>query len=653
MVFREARTQASTAYNKDETMMSGLSRLVIVLVTAVVAYCLTQRFVFPGYIALPIPYHPDMYWSVDFVTRGLNFVGFLTSPRPLFYEALLLAGHFGLVGSLLFLDTIVLIDLALAIVLLERLILHRTIPWLIVLGTLMWAMAGPGFYRQPGYDVGFHIALLCGLLGVYVCETHTKKNAIATLGLTGILFVLSALANEGLIPAIVIYCIVAAFRNRASPALALTLAVLPLVVVAAAFGDSQLTHSPFIKMNARGAYPYKIDLSAPSLFLCARFYLSSLLNAGFLVFLTVTGAGLWLRRRLKIGVALLVAALSLYIPYCVLPNHLDIAYQWVPMPVLMLLFPLAWLGAADAPRISTKMNVAVRFALALSLLFALGFQATQYLAPKRWTEVALAQNRAVVSALHSLNPQISASRAVLLCGLEFGRWPFMESALFLSRELNFRGEWSVATEPGFPPIENQSDARAITYGRIRWSDYDLVILFNRDGRFIGDYTKDQFRTKIRRLPVGLSNRGLVDLLQSYYPPGVKPPSSWKAGAQQGLYLDTAPDLCCFLNGSPSLALDKPRRDRIVIFTFEVPRIAVFAARPEHVEILFNGVKTGALLKLSAGIHKVSFTLSQNQAKIAQLTADMRMSIVYVPKQLGLNDDTRQLSIKLLRVDYKP
>ncbi len=199
-------------------------RLGIVFVMALVAYVVTLRFFFPGYLALPIPYHPDMYWSVDFASKGLNFADFLSAPRPLFYEVLLFAGHFGLVGSLLFLNAIVLLDLALAIVLLERVILHRKLPWLIVLGTLLFAMVGPGFFKQPGYDVGFHIALLCGLLGVAVWELRSQKHQIAALCLTGLLFVLSALANESLIPAIVIYGAVAAFRNRRSPAIAAALA---------------------------------------------------------------------------------------------------------------------------------------------------------------------------------------------------------------------------------------------------------------------------------------------------------------------------------------------------------------------------------------------------------------------------------------------
>ncbi len=620
--------------------------------TALLAYALALWLFFPGYLALPVPYHPDMYWSVNLVAGGLHFGSFLSWPRPLFYEMLFVAGHFGLVGSLLFLDAIVLLDLALAVVLLERVILHRTIPWLIVLGTLLFAMVGPGFYSQPGFDVGFHIALLCGLLGVYVLELQLQDHLVAALCLTGLLFVLSALANEGLLPALAIYGTVSAFRNRRSPAIAAALAALPLLAVAAAFGDSQLTHSPFVAMNATGAYPYRIDLAPSSVLHCALFYLSSLLNAGFLVLLAAIGFGLWLQRRLKVGAILTVAALSLYLPYCVLPNHLDVTYQWVPMPLLMLLVPLAWVRSGNGPARGLKIDIIARTALGLALLFAIGFQSTQGIDQKHWYEISLNQNRSVIADLHSIEPRISAAHSIIVCGLGFGRWPFMESAAFLSHALNFHGSWTVATEPGYPPIGNQVNARPIDYAQIRWGDYDLIIIFDRDGHLAGAYTSKEFRARVARLGLErLSNRGLVDLLELYYPPGIVPPKSWAAGARQGLYLDTAPDLCCFLSGSSSLVLEKPAGAREVVFTFDVPHTVPFAGRPERVAVSFNGVAAGPPVTLNAGVHEVRFALAPPLAKSARITATMRMSVAYVPKQIGMNDDTRLLSIKLLRVNY--
>ncbi len=633
-------------------------RLIVVFGLAFLAYLVALQFFFPGYIAPPVPYHPDMYWSVNFVAQGLNAATFFSWPRPLFYETLFLAGHFGLVGALLFLDAIVLFDLALAIVLFERLVLYRKIPWIVALGTLILAMAGPGFYSQPGYDVGFHVALLFGLLGVYVWELRMQRHRIAALCLLGLFFALSALTNEGLIPALVIYGAYAAFRNRGSPAIAIALAALPFVAVAVSLGDSHLTHSPFIRIGVGrigvgATYPYRIDLAPSSLLLCARFYLASLVNPGFLVLAAVAGFAIWLRQRLVVAAMLLAAALSLYLPYCVLPNHLDVTYQWVPMPLLMLLVPLAWVGPAKNTRLGLRADLVSRVGLAVALLFAIGFQSTQARDQKHWYESALAQNRAVLTGLRSLKPRISAAHSVLVCGLGFGRWPFMQSAVFLSRELDFRGEWTVTNEPGFAPIAYQANARPIDYSKIRWADYDLVVIFDRDGRARA-YDRRQFRMRTARLESRhLSSRGLIDLMQLYYPPGILAPASWAAGARQGIYLDTSPALCCFLNAKPSLQFDKPFGARIVVFTFDVPRTAPFAHRPERIEISFNGLTAGPPVVLSEGTHRVSFRLSPSLARSHHLVVAMRMSVAYIPKQLGINDDVRQLSIKLLRVDYRP
>jgi hypothetical protein len=629
------------------------ARVGAVFVTALFAYALALYFFFPGYIALPVPYHPDMYWAVNFAARGLSAVDFLSAPRPLFYETLLLAGHLGLVGSLLFLDAIVLLDLALVVALLERTVLGRRLPWLIVLGTLLLAMVGPGFFKQPAYDVGFHVAFLFGLLGVCAWELRWAKHEIASLFLSGLFFVLSGLANEGVIPALLIYAAVAAWRNRRSLPIAVLLAGLPLLAMAASFWDSQFTHSPFVKLSAESTYQYKIDLSLSSVLACARFYAAPLMNAGFLTLLAVSGLGLWLRRRFMVGVAFVVAALSLYLPYCVLPNHLDVTYQWVSMPLFMLLVPLAWAAARNERISGAGVSTAARAALVAALGFAIAFQSTQSLQQKHWNEIALAQNRAVLVGLGSLKQRIRASHNVIVCGLAFGRWPFMQSAAFLSREFDFRGEWTVASEPGFRAIDYQPNARPIDYGRIRWSDYDLIVIFNRDGRLTRAYSKKQFAAEIARRGLEkLSNRGLVDSLGLYYPPGIIPPRSAADGERQGIYLETAPNLCCFLADRASFRLRKPAAAAVVVFSFDVPHTEPFAGRPELVSIFFNGAGAGTQKALNAGVHRLRFRLTPSQAKSSQIIVTMHMSISYIPKQIGMNDDTRRLSIKLLRVGYR-
>jgi hypothetical protein len=586
-----------------------------------------------------------MYWSVYAVAKGLNPIGLLLWPRPLYFETLFWAGHLGLVAALCALDALLLLDLALAIFLAERFILRRTIPWPIVLGALLWAMSGPGFYKQPGNDVGFHLALLFALLGVWIWESQSQKRAVAALCAAGVCFALSVLAKESLIPGIVFYSAICAFRYRRTLGLAAALAALPLIAIVVSLADSQLAHSPFVKMASSGvSYPYKIDLSPASMWFCLRYYTGALANAGFLLLFAAIGYALWLQGRLKIGALLALAALALYIPYTVLPNHFDTTYQWVAMPLLMLLFPLAWVGVAG--------GLALRAALALALVSALVFQRTQFVEDKHWNAVALAQNRSVLSALRAHQRQISGAHSVLVTGLTFGRWPFMQSATFLSKDLQFAGEWTVTTEPGFAPIELQSEARPIDYDHVKWRDYDLVLMFDRDGVLVAPYTREQLQAELaRRGLVRLSNRGIVDLLQFHYPPGVTPPVSWAASARDGLYLEEDSSQCCFLNGKPTFTLDKPAGAKAVVFTFDVPHTLPFTSVSERVEVYFDGRLASPAIALTAGVHRTIVAIPPLLRKSPHLTVTLHMSIAYVPKALGMNDDQRSLSIKLRRVDY--
>lgn len=628
-------------------------RIVAVFATAVLAFAVSLYFFFPGYIALPVPYHPDMYLAADYAAQNLSPAGILLAPRPLFFETLFFAGHLGLEGSLLFFDAILLLDLALAVVLLERAVLRRRLPWAIVFGTLLLAMAGPGFYRQPGSEINLHLALLFALLGACVWELRSPKRQIAALVVSGALFIGSVLANEGTIPALTVYCIAAAFRSRRSPYIAAILACLPAAAVAVVLWDSRLSHSPFVVLNAQRAYPYKIDLSLASIAACARFYMQPLANAGFLILFGAIGFGLWLQRRLLLGVALGLTALSFYAPFLVLPNHLDPIYQWVSMPLLVLLVPLAWADPRNARSAGTRLVPAARAALVAALAFAIAFTSTQWRDQKRWTEIAMAQNRTVLDALASLKRPIRASRNILISGLGFGRWPFMHSASYMSKRFDFHGGWSVTNEPGFPAIDNQSVARPIDYRAIRWNDYDFVLLFNRDGDLAGALDRREVAVEIARRGLeGLPTRAVVDMLTMHYPPGIAAPRGEADAQRRGVYLETAPAACCFLGADAAFELRKPAGDSTIVFSFLVPATAPFAHAPEIVNVLFEGVPAGSA-PLSPGVHDVRFRLSPAMAKRTRITSSMHMSISYVPKQIGMNGDTRRLSIKLLRVSYRP
>lgn len=445
-----------------------MQRVAFLFSVSLLAYALFLQFIFPGYIALPVPFHNDMYWSLSIAQNG--FPVYLHWPRPVYFETLLLAGQFGLEGSLLFLAAIVVLDLALVLLVIEGFVLKYRLPWWLALGTILLMMAGPGFYAQPAFDVGYHLALLFGFLGIYIWEAHAPKQVIPALLASCLCFITCMLANEGFAPALLIYGALAAWRERRKPTLAVAVFALPLIAIALALVDDRLVHSPFVVMHAAKNYPYRIDLSPQSLVGTAEYYLGSLVNPAFFLLLAACVSGLWYNRRLPQGAALIVAGLSLYVPYLVLPNHLTDIYQWAGMPLFALVVPLAWIQ--NPPSMGWRVANA---SLGLALIATLVFQTTQYRDAKNAYGTVLAQNRMMIAGLRAHAASISRAHNILVRGLRFVSNPWAQTAEVVNVIVPNSAQWWVETEPGTPAIVPRANFAPIAGNAIDYARYDLVI----------------------------------------------------------------------------------------------------------------------------------------------------------------------------------
>jgi hypothetical protein len=136
-----------------------------------------------------------------------------------------------------------------------------------------------------------------------------------------------------------------------------------------------------------------------------------------------------------------------------------------------------------------------------------------------------------------------------------------------------------------------------------------------------------------------------------YPQGIVPFPDEAAAARAGIYAGNSPESCCFLAQTTTLRLKKPAAARAAIFAFYVPALAPFAGQRERVRMAFDGIPSGSA-ELSKGENDVAFAFPQPLLRETNVEAFMTMSIVFVPKEIGLNDDPRRLSVVLLNVSYK-
>lgn len=135
-----------------------------------------------------------------------------------------------------------------------------------------------------------------------------------------------------------------------------------------------------------------------------------------------------------------------------------------------------------------------------------------------------------------------------------------------------------------------------------------------------------------------------------YPPGIVAPADYAAGARAGVYSSDSPKTCCFLAGNAQVTLDNPSGAQLAVFTFYVPTVAPLK-NGATVRVRFDGKPAGAPARLSPGMQDVSFTIPPALRSRSRLTAALNVSVSWVPKDIGLNADTRHLSVMLTRIGY--
>ena len=305
-----------------------------------IAYFCALAFVFPKYVAPLAAFHSDIYSQVNAIPLVAGLKHAFTGARPVGVALSQIFGRSGLEGLMVIQISYVVALLALSMTLCESFLIKATIPWWIAFLTFLVAMSAPSFYFSAGYDPG-NLAFLVAMFGVFVWESRSN-NALAWL-LAATLFTASALIKENVLPTLIVYAFAVAFRDvRAKGAKAFAIVVIPFVAAAFAFEYERAIHSPFTN-GSNGQYnPWAVNLHPESLLACFRFYISPLWNLSLVALLSNCLLGVWLNRRLGIAAFVVLAALALYVPYVILPNHLLGYYFWVPWPVLMLLIPLAW-----------------------------------------------------------------------------------------------------------------------------------------------------------------------------------------------------------------------------------------------------------------------------------------------------------------------
>lgn len=137
----------------------------------------------------------------------------------------------------------------------------------------------------------------------------------------------------------------------------------------------------------------------------------------------------------------------------------------------------------------------------------------------------------------------------------------------------------------------------------------------------------------------------------FFPLGIVAPANWQEQRRDGVWAGDTRATCCFLAGTATLHLRNPAGTRLVVFNLYVPSSAPLLKKPVMLSCAFAGTSAGPPVRLKLGVQNVTFVVPPALRSAPHFTATLTSSVKWIPKQLGLGSDKRELSVMLLRVGY--
>jgi peptidoglycan/LPS O-acetylase OafA/YrhL len=667
---RNAGVATRSSFSGTRTPLPPVGRVGLLFALATAAYVVALVLIFPHYVAPFGAHHSDMYIAPDLAAQHASLARLLAAPRPVIWIVEESAGYLGLEGSIAAFLALALLDLALAIFILERYVMKRLIPAWICFLTFLLAMSAPGAYINAGYDIGTALGMLFGFLGIIVWESRWRGATIAGAICT-FLFVLSLLSKEGFAPILFVYAVALAWRpRRIGDRFALLFVAIAFFSLLA---DARLTHSAFVS-SRDASEPYFVSFAPGTIVECIEFYFGPLLSPS-IVILTVSAIfAAFLARRGRLAVVILLSALSLQLPYLILPNHRLGYYWWVTIPILMLLVPLALTPATavagDAGLRGSRARAWISAAVVIFLLLSVGQYEPIDAADEQWFVVQQKINEVLMHDLRRHDREIRSAHNVLVTGLSFPFHPWSHG-YFIDKELHYRGQWTVAVSPDQAPVPAQIGVAAIDYPDVRWRDYDLVLVFDGSGHLVGAYPPDQIESYANpKSGPRLDPLQVVQYVQTAAPAAgeaatpapeasdaiVSPelPSGVVtdgAVAPSGIYRRDG-NLCCWVGSSATFDVAVPKRAHTLTLTIYIPDVTPAGTTPTE---LFVRSRAGSLLgssPLHPGLQVVAIKVPAPDGGERFLPVTIKPDRAFVPKALGLNGDPRTLSFVLEDVRFE-
>lgn len=461
-------------------------------VTIFAAYFFSLRFVFPGYFNPLIPHHSDLF---DYVNDGstVNIFNVFKSARP---TGDFLLGFFS--GAdfrvpIAFAIVVTLLNIYLLFKIAEKILqtkLHNGI--LLLFSVLIFTF--PGFYINYTYDIYSTFALFFFILLIFqrVTDSCNGEFRIARYML---LAFLSMTAKETYMLSIIVFMGVQIFfeykdnRKKVLIAFSLMSGLLILLLV-----RSKLSGSSFTSFSVNTTDPYYVNTNITSVINTYLFYIKGAIGTIYnaIALIVVLCLSIKNKRKLLWNLTFVIAGLSAYLPYSVLPNHIvphyfGIGIMLIYMPLLILDFRI---GEFKFNRWISHCVLLILIAGNLFLPMGYGSLYNSI----QWAIQPEAVNSNVLKDIDTVINTMKPSERVLVTGFYANEESPYKAGTFISSLTSKETDISIATVRG---SQNNIENKLININEIKLSNYDKVIVYNLNGKLKDILSKDEISRKDR------------------------------------------------------------------------------------------------------------------------------------------------------------
>lgn len=138
-------------------------------------------------------------------------------------------------------------------------------------------------------------------------------------------------------------------------------------------------------------------------------------------------------------------------------------------------------------------------------------------------------------------------------------------------------------------------------------------------------------------------------MAAVYPPGIQTFKNPGAAANAGLYTSSSMRACCYIKQRATLTLDKPAGAQVATLYFFVPDATPFKTG-QSVTVSVGG-RSATASSVAGRPIVISISLPSRFVSATAVPIKIVAAKSINPKKLGINNDTRDLSVLLKKVEY--